>query len=205
MTTLEHRLLEQWPKATPERIAADLLRLYGEPHRHYHDLRHLDEVLTAVDLLATYAVDVDGVRLAVWFHDAAYEPGAADNEDRSAALAQAALPPPLAERVAALVRLTADHAPPRGDADAAVLCDADLAILAASPDRYDEYAADVRREHAHVPDNAFRHGRTAVLTGFLARDRIYTTDAAYALWEQRARRNVRRELNSLGAGATRRR
>ena len=53
-----------------------------------------------------------------------------------------------------------------------VLSDADLAILARAADRYQDYAADVRREYAHVPDPAFRSGRAAILAGFAARTRI---------------------------------
>ena len=46
--------------------------------------------------------------------------------------------------------MTATHR--ADDAAGHVLSDADLAILGASAERYAEYAADVRREYAHVPD-----------------------------------------------------
>ena len=70
---------------------------------------------------------------------------------------------PAADEVARLVRLTERHLPADDDANGCVLSDADLAILAATPERYAEYAADVRREYAHVPDDLFRAGRAAVL------------------------------------------
>lgn len=203
MTTLEQRLLRQWPDTVPATVAADLLRRYGQPQRHYHDLRHLGEVLAAVDQLAAHAADGRAVRLAAWFHDAVYDPGAPDNERRSAALARGALPPALGDKVAELVLVTAEHAPPAGDADAAVLCDADLAVLAASEQRYAEYAADVRREHAHVPDNVFTSARATVLERFLAREHLYTTGTARARWERQARSNLVREVSALGGGATR--
>jgi len=182
-------------------VTEGLLQRYAEPHRHYHDQRHLREVLDAVDRLAHHADDLAAVRLAAWFHDAVYDPRACDNEERSAALAQSALPPPLADEVARLVRLTAEHSPQPGDRDGAVLCDADLAILGADEQRYDEYASDVRREYDHVADDAFRTGRTAVLARLLARDRLYSTATAYDLWEDRARANLRRELSVLGGAA----
>lgn len=178
-----------------------LLRRYAEPHRHYHDQRHLREVLDAVNRLAGHADDIDAVRLAAWFHDAVYDPRAGDNEERSAALAQAMLDAPLANEVARLVRLTADHAPAPGDSNGGVLCDADLAILGATPERYDEYAAGVRAEYAQVRDDAFRAGRAAVLTRLLIRPRVYTTATGYALWEQTARSNLRREISGLGDAA----
>ena len=64
---------------------AALLGRWAEPHRAYHDLAHLAEVLERVDLLAAEADRPDAVRLAAWFHDAVYDPTAADNEERSAA------------------------------------------------------------------------------------------------------------------------
>jgi predicted metal-dependent HD superfamily phosphohydrolase len=186
-------------------VREDLLRRYAEPHRRYHDLRHLREVLDAVDRLAGHADDIDAVRLAGWFHDAVYDPRAGDNEERSAALAHAMLGTPLAEEVARLVRLTAHHVVAPGDGNGAALCDADLAILGASPERYDQYAADVRAEYAHLSDGTFRSGRAAVLTRLLDRERLYTTATAYDLWERRARANVQRELSGLGDAASRQR
>lgn len=75
--------------------------------------------------------------------------------------------------VARLVRLTATHDPrPAVDAGA-LLCDADLAILAADPAGYDTYAAAVRWEYAHLPNEVFRAGRAAVLRSLLGRPALY--------------------------------
>jgi len=183
----------------PEAVEADLLRRYAEPHRRYHDVRHLYDVLDAVEMLVVHADDPDDVRLAAWFHDAVYDPAATDNEERSALLAAATLPPPRAERVARLVRLTAHHTPAPGDADGAVLCDADLAILAAPEQRYSSYAADVRAEYDHLPEEEFTSGRARIVAGLLQRHRVYATDTAYRLWEGPARHNLRRELDRLTA------
>ena len=91
---------------------AALLGRWSEPHRAYHDLAHLDEVLHRIDLLAGEADRPDLVRLAAWFHDAVYDPRATDNEERSAevatvALADLGLAPDAVAEVARLVRLTA--------------------------------------------------------------------------------------------------
>ena len=106
----------------------------------------------------------------------------ADNEERSAALAERALaetdlPDATVAEVARLVRLTTTHDPDEGDRDGAVLCDADLAILAADPERYAAYAAAVREEYAAVPDEAFREGRAAVLRGLLDLPSLFRTAA----------------------------
>ena len=191
----------------PDAVAADCAPLdrYAEPHRRYHDLRHLAQVLGGVDELAPAADDLVAVRLAAWFHDAVYEPTRRDNEARSAALAERVLarvgvPAATVAEVARLVRLTATHTVAPGDRNGAVLCDADLAILGTAPARYDEYAAAVRAEYALVDDNAFRTGRAAVLAGLLGRPRLYATAAAGARFELAARRNVSRELAGLTGG-----
>ena len=179
-----------------------LLERWREPHRRYHDVEHLAEVLAAVDDLAGDAAAADVVRLAAWFHDAVYDGRPGDDEEASAVLAESVLasigvPADRVARVAALVRMTAAHVPAEGDADAAVLSDADLAILAAPAERYARYAAAVRAEYAHVPDDAFRAGRAAVLRGLVAAPRLYRTAAARGRWEAAARANVAAELATL--------
>lgn len=197
-------LLSRWPG--PREIGAELLRRYAEPHRRYHTTTHLTEVLDHVDELAAEADDADAVRLAAWFHDAVYDPVRGDNEERSAALAERMLagagrPAATVAEVARLVRLTTTHDPRDGDRDGAVLCDADLAVLAAAPDRYAAYAAAVREEYAAVPDEAFRQGRAEVLRGLLELPMLFRTAPARERWEEAARHNVRTELTLLGGAS----
>jgi predicted metal-dependent HD superfamily phosphohydrolase len=199
------------PHAEPEAAGAagvELLDRWAQPHRRYHNREHLAELLRIVDEYADEAEDPDAVRLAAWYHDAVYHPARADNEERSAALAAAALPllgvaPPRVAEVTRLVRLTAGHAPAAGDRNGALLCDADLAILAAPPARYAAYARAVREEYAHVPEDAFRAGRAAVLRGLLDLPVLYRIPRLRDAWELAARANVANELTggvSGGAG-----
>jgi predicted metal-dependent HD superfamily phosphohydrolase len=186
--------------------AADALWLqvaerYGEPPRHYHTLAHAVSVAERVETLALAArlSDPRAALLAAWLHDAVYDIGAADNEAASADYAVEHLTavnvdPTLVTRCADLIRATADHT--ADDIDAAVLCDADLAILAADAGRYREYTELVRAEYAAIPGAEFRRGRAAILRALLSRDRLYRTPGAKA-WEQPARRNLERELRAL--------
>src|SRR5690606_28230272 len=187
-------------------VGAELLARWAEPHRRYHTLDHLKAVLAAVAELADAARDVDLVRYAAWFHDAVYrgEPGA--DEENSAQLAELLLPScgldaDRVAEVARLVRTTADHAPAPGDADAEVLCDADLAVLAADEAEYAAYAAAVREEYAHVGDVDFARGRTAVLRELLAAPRLYRTARGRERWEERARANLEAEIARLAEQA----
>ncbi len=208
-------LLDSWTAALgarPDVVAAgqDLLVRWAEPHRRYHDRRHLAEVLAALRLLAGGQPPVEVV-CAAWLHDAVHD-GRDDDEERSAALAVDLLSgldvaSPVVDEVARLVRLTLTHDPAPDDLRGAVLSDADLAVLGSAPERYARYAADVREEYAHVDDAAFRAGRTAVLRTLLERPRLYVTSEAHRRWDPPARRNLRDEITALAAasdGAARR-
>jgi predicted metal-dependent HD superfamily phosphohydrolase len=193
------------PDTDPYPYADALLARWAEPQRRYHTVRHLASVLDRVDTLEDYAADPALVRLAAWFHDAVYRPDRSENEERSAGLAQRALSEAglgaggIAE-VARLVRLTTSHAPEPEDANGAVLCDADLAILASNPSAYAAYAAEVREEYGFVPDDAFRAGRSDVLRQLLALPSLFTTPHGVKEWEAAARRNLAAELRLLAAG-----
>ena len=179
-----------------------LVAAHTEPHRFYHTLEHLNEMFKVAGKLADAAADPAAVQLAIWFHDAVYDPRATDNEERSAALAVELLrplgiPEPTLDHIAALIRATAHAEVGEADADTAVLLDADLAILSAEEKRYARYAADVRREYAWVDDAAYRTGRAKVLEGFLNRPRIYRTERMHAAAEESARANLRAEIERL--------
>jgi predicted metal-dependent HD superfamily phosphohydrolase len=191
-------LSRYWPSGLDDDLRLRLERVYGAG-RGYHDLRHLTEVLQHVDEL----MDGDdpareAVLLAAWFHDAVYD-GGGDDEERSARLAEETLGPGhLAREVARLVRVTAQHHPVEDDVAGQVLCDADLAILAAPPDRYASYVEGVRAEYAHVPDADFAAGRAAVLQDLLDKPSLFHTPAARDRWEAAARANIERELAGRG-------
>lgn len=75
--------------------------------------------------------------------------------------------------------------------------DADMAILASPPPRYEEYAAQVRREFAHVDEMAFRSGRAAFLRATLATGTGVLSTDAFAGLNVLARRNMEWELAAL--------
>jgi len=126
--------------------------------------------------------------------------GLRGDEDRSAVWAEdALLDTSYGPEVARLVRLTEHHDPAADDVAGQVLCDADLAILAAERARYDTYVAGVRRDYAHISDADFAIGRTAVLRDLTARDGLFHTPYARKHWEPAARSNLTRELAELDA------
>lgn len=185
----------------PEAVLAgrDLLDRYAEPHRHHHDLRHLQEVLTALDELTDGDVP-PAVTCAAWFHDAVYDGRAGDDEQASAELAAAVLAPlapELVDEVVRLVLLTASHRPEPGDRAGALLCDADLSVLGAPSERYAAYVEGVRREHPQLDDAAFRAGRAAVLRNLLDGPVLFHTSLGRERWEAPACVQVQAELDGL--------
>ena len=181
-----------------------LVAAYSERQRHYHTLQHLRECLAHFDAAAALARRPAEVELALWFHDAVYQPQAADNEERSAQWARdsvlaAGCGEDVAQRVHDLVMATKQHTAAPGDADAALLLDVDLAILGALPTRFDEYERQIRAEYAHVEPQAWRARRARVLGGFLQRPRLYLTDVFHDTLAARARANLQRSVAALSA------
>lgn len=195
-------------RTTP--LREELIARWGEPHRSYHDPVHLAEVLAALDELAEGGElagrDRHLAAMVAWFHDAVYEPAESPgaNEEASAVLAEERLPQlgvPAGDvaTIARLVRESASHEMSTPDPVSSAFHDADLWILSAPTDRFDGYCAQVRIEYGHVPAADYARGRSAVLTPFVDRERLYLTDHAHEHWTGRARLNLRRELDRLAA------
>jgi predicted metal-dependent HD superfamily phosphohydrolase len=187
----------------PDDALAELERQYAAPGRHYHTLTHLDAVLGSFDQLRHLALHPDEAELALWLHDVAWEPLADDSEARSAAwgrevLTRAGLSPEAIERVAILVLETRHPAAPSVDADAAVVRDADLSILAAPEAEYDAYEHAIRAEYTMLPAAQFRAGRARILGDFASRRPLFFTPAMQSR-EPRARANLARSLSGLEA------
>ena len=196
----------------------DLLTRWSEPHRTYHDVVHAGAVVDAVGRLAPVA-GLSGrgtavALLAAAAHDVVHDGRAGEDEEASArwlaaAGSRAGVPRVDLDQAVAAVRATARHtSDPDGegapDPVAAVVLDADLDVLAAPAPAYDAYVAAVRAEYAHVVEVDWRRGRTAVLRGLLARERLFLLDEKPPDGPGRedvARGNLSRELAELDVGA----
>jgi len=200
-------------------IFDDLLRRYGEPHRSYHTIDHIAWVVHRLNELidtTSEPVDRDALTMAALFHDAIYATApaasttsttsttsatsAASNEAQSAQLATAQLarigwPATRIALVVELIEATETHA--AASPAQALLLDADLAVLGGDADAYQAYVRGVRAEYAHVHEEQWRVGRAAVLRGFIARPRIFATDAMVSQREAQARVNMAAELAAL--------
>lgn len=209
--TTEQLLAEEWETDIGDidgdsaSIWKDVVRRHSESHRRYHGLEHLQ----ALKKLMWSHAHPAGVyartppHLAIWWHDAVYDPKARDNEQRSADLArqhltQLRVAPAIIDETCRLILMTRNHwdGPSAGAGD--YFLDADIAILGARQDLYDAYAAAVRQEYAWADDAAYRAGRSAFLNSAIARPRLFRTTALETAYAAQARTNMQRELASLG-------
>lgn len=199
-TVVRSVLASQWADLMPSApsLGDELLQRWSAPGRYYHDLRHLHEALTALDSLGS-PTQIE--YLAIWFHDSVYANQPSVDERKSAELATRRLtdelPPPDIAEICRLILLTATHQVDSNDDSGARVCDADLAILGASPNRYRESVADLRREHANVPDGEWRRLRQQVLAAHLQAASPFHTSTAVRLWQAQAHRNLCEESTAL--------
>ncbi len=192
-------------ESVPHKMLEDLHRRHAEPQRHYHDWSHIEALLHHMAGVESELNDPKAVQYAILFHDAIYDPRAKDNERRSADLLIAAAPPLLPESLTharRMIEATEGHFLPDdlsgpAQSDCAHFLDMDLGILGASPERFDIYEDQIRREYAHVPCAAFREGRAKVLRHFGERETLYFSEWGKDRFEATARSNLARSLAAL--------
>ncbi|MEO0445124.1 MAG: hypothetical protein AAF191_03495, partial [Verrucomicrobiota bacterium] len=187
------------PSTFSTKVAAFLEGAYAEPHRAYHNLKHLEDLFEALPS----AESTPELEMAIWFHDVIYAPRRTDNELASRQvfrrLFQPRLPYPFIQRTADLIRATEHGAElTSSDPEVVLFIDLDLLILSAPEDRYRAYTDQIRREYAHVPQSDFQRGRLHLLTQFLMRPRIYQSPLGIPR-EQAARKNLEKERDDLSA------
>lgn len=191
-----------------DRLWQDIVMRYGEPQRAYHTLNHIKQLLVQFENIKHHLAEPHIIALALYYHDAIYDPTRSDNELQSAELATDALSsylsPEQCQQIHALIMMTANHQidvliDSEKYNDAAYLLDMDLSILGAPWPTYRQYAKAIRQEYKHVADDDYRDGRTAVLQGLLVHPKLYLTDHYYNQLETQARANIKLELTSLVA------
>ena len=211
---LEQRFDVLWRRCLLPSVSGDpkviwkrLARRYAEPHRHYHVLEHLAHCLDQIDLAADHIDNVDQVEMAIWFHDIINNPGAKDNEQRSAELfrriGKGLFDPGFIDAVADLILVTTHQECP-ADLDHQFICDIDLASFGCPWECFMRDSDAVKAEYPGPEADYFR-GQTAFLESLLARPRIFMTDFFNTRYEQQARDNIQlllRHLNKERAGKT---
>lgn len=171
-----------------------LERCYSEPHRRYHTFQHLEECLEELDEIEGEEERLALIEVALWFHDAVCQPGAATNAALSASLAREFLlecqaSESVMEFVRDMIMATQDHRA-MDDPDAAIMIALDLNIFARSPQRFAAYEKQVREECAATDEATYREQRRTWLQGFLDRPVIYESETMRDIYEEQARFNL---------------
>ena len=141
------------------------------------------------------------VQMAIWYHDIVYDSTKQDNEEVSARIAQEAaqkfvLNNGFGQRVHDLIIVTKGHLP-SNNPDSRYLIDIDFGILGKDEVRFNEYEQGIRKECSQYPDELYNQGRAEILKGFLERDFLYQTDYFRNNYEDKARKNLQKIIETL--------
>lgn len=180
---------------------ADLAKAYSHRKRHYHSLVHLDNMLTQLEACRALIKDWECTLFALFYHDYVYKSTAKDNEEQSTEVAKARmtslrLPDEKIDVVAGMILATKTHHVSQNP-DVNYFTDADLSILGASRDEYEQYTKNVRKEYSIYPDILYKPGRKKVLSHFLTMASIFKTSFFRDRLEKSARENIKWELERL--------
>ena len=184
-------------------IHAMLCARHAEPQRHYHSLEHIRHCLREFDIAPLPQDGRDCVEMALWFHDAIYQPGARDNEHASAELFEQCATGRMSANFVAEVRrliMATTHREPSHECWAAWMTDIDLSSFGVDWPRFLRESRQVREEFGAQSDADYYARHIEFLSGFLTRERLYQTEHFFARYETAARANIHRLLAMLAAG-----
>jgi predicted metal-dependent HD superfamily phosphohydrolase len=189
-------------KEKSKKVLDEVIEMYDSKDRIYHNLKHIEKLLTFLEQDKDEIEDYNTICMAAWFHDVVYDTKSKDNEEQSAIFARKKLEElgiqeNIIAKVEKLIRATYKHENIDDDNDCSIFLDGDLAILAESENVFDSYAKAIRQEYHWVPEDIFNKERKNVLEKFLIRDRIYFTEKMFKESETKARNNIKREIESL--------
>ncbi|TGL87600.1 hypothetical protein EHQ68_07230 [Leptospira congkakensis] len=179
---------------------------YSEPHRAYHNLNHLYQMLGEFEKVKTRLEDSEMVLFALYYHDLIYNPNSKSNEEGSAKIAEERLSQLgiVKERIGICLRhILATKSHRLGESynpDTKYFLDMDLSILGSDEKLYLEYTKNIRKEYAIYSDDDYRKGRIQVLYHFIETTRLFQTDDFFDQYEMRSRHNLKTEIHSLQKG-----
>jgi len=181
----------------PKKILNRLIAAYSEKQRAYHTVQHVYECLNLLESIRSELNDAHAVALALWFHDVIYDPQAKDNELKSADLFEQYmaqdLPVNTVHKIKRWILATQKHAL-TDETDLQFLLDIDLAILAATPERFIQYEQQIQQEYAWVDPEVYLIKRKEVLAHFYQSKPLYQTTYFQKNFELNAKQNLKKIL-----------
>ena len=193
-----------------EAEARDLISRWNAKGRILHNTRHLIKTLARIDEIASTAHDPEVLRVALWYQGAVlnrsfdvFQRGTNSDEQEFSALYHArsrmetlGLSEDVISRIQELMMALFTHRADPSDMDAQVLIDADLGMLAASPQDFKRFRESLREECPDLCDTDYVRARRLAIKKILAREQIFHSPLALA-WEESARANLEAESAKL--------
>ena len=197
------KLLENYTddKNLVNELWSEITQNYSDTNRYYHTLQHLENLLQQLTTVKNHIKNWNTVLFTLYYHDLVYHSTQANNEEKSAELAekrmnQSSVPTEIIEHCKNQILATKYHSK-SADSDTDYFTDADLSILGQPWEVYSLYYKNVRKEYSVYTDLVYNAGRKKVLQHFLLMNRIFRTDFFYKKFENQARQNLENEIALL--------
>lgn len=215
MENISEYVKEKWKRLTSfskkeslkGQLWEEIVYRYSGQHRHYHNLSHIAHLFSVCDRYIDRVENPGVIGFSILYHDVVYDTYSIDNEEQSAAfaeahLAQLNLNALLINNIKTFIKATKDHTIPEGASlrnDLSLFLDLDLSILGTEEEMYKLYSEKIRKEYSKYPDKVYKEGRKVALQNILAAKSIFSTNAFKEEMEQKARANINREVSLLRA------
>lgn len=175
----------------------DKLKKAYSDKRYHHSLSHIAYCLNYLHIMQALGRIKEvspALELAIFFHDWVNN-GAADDEEASCEILKTSgFDPSLIREAIPLIMATKlTKLPENMSKEQRLMHDLDLTILGDARN-YGIYAANIRREYAHVEDSVYREGRIEVLTKLLETKELFLLPYFKDMFEENARRNIKKEI-----------
>lgn len=182
-----------------ESLWSDLEQVYSAKSRHYHNLTHLDEMITLYEIHNSQLQFRDEVLYAIFYHDYVYKVTRKDNELKSAEHALSILPfNTTLNKLLVFDMICATQLHQHNETeDINWLIDFDLKILSKDWEDYKIYCNQIRKEYKIYPNILYKPGRKKALLHFLENPSIYQTELFKTKYEAKARENIQKEISTL--------
>jgi predicted metal-dependent HD superfamily phosphohydrolase len=194
-----------FPQNDASIVAADIIKTYNKPERGYHGIKHISGMLKSFNRYLSESSESgliknpDEFRFAILMHD--YVNGEADDVEKSILKAKEflySIAPSYDTSYVEKLILATDYSKTQSpDFEQGLMQDIDIEILGKSPDEYQKYSRDIRKQYADIPDEKFNPARTEILESFLGRKNIYNTQYYRDRYENQARSNIEQEIRML--------
>jgi predicted metal-dependent HD superfamily phosphohydrolase len=184
-----------------ENLWTEIEKKYSEKGRHYHNLQHLENMLSELELVKDKILNFNNISFSIFYHDVIYEATSKLNEEKSVEFAKSRFrklglnETDIAE-ISEQILATKSHQQSE-KSDINYLLDADLSILGKDHETYLNYTKNIRKEYSIYPDLLYKPGRKKVLKHFLELENIFKTKDFRDRYEDQAKKNIEFEICTL--------